>query len=228
MSILIAEDSNFFRQLLVKTLGNWGYEVVTAGDGDAAWEILQREDAPRLAILDWVMPGLSGLEICRRVAGGERIPYIYLILLTSKDNKDDIVAGLEAGADDYIAKPFHEEELKCRVKIGERMIRLENKISQLAATDPLTGVLNRRAFMMRMEGELHRAKRNSEPVSIIMVDIDYFKKINDSYGHQIGDVVLQNIANRLSASLRSYEFIGRFGGEEFVICLTGANENQAA
>ncbi|MBS3943347.1 MAG: diguanylate cyclase [Dethiobacter sp.] len=227
LSILIAEDSIFFRQLLVQTLSSWGYAVVTAGSGSEAWEILQREDTPRLAILDWVMPGLSGLEVCRMVSGRTGTPYIYLILLTSKDNKEDIVAGLEAGADDYITKPFHEEELRCRVKIGERIIRLENKISWLAATDPLTGVLNRRAFMERMEGEMQRSKRQNEPYSVIMVDIDHFKKINDTYGHQAGDTVLHRFAKHLSSLLRSYEFVGRYGGEEFIISLTGTGENQA-
>jgi len=227
LSILIADDSVFFRQLLIQTLSGWGYDVVSAGNGHEAWEILQREDAPRLAILDWVMPGLNGLEVCRMVSGRTGTPYIYLILLTGKNNKEDIVAGLEAGADDYITKPFHEEELRCRVKIGERIIRLESKISWLAATDPLTGVLNRRAFMERMEGEMQRSKRNNEPFSVILVDIDHFKGINDTYGHLLGDAVLQKFAAHLSSLLRSYEVIGRYGGEEFVICLPGASEKQA-
>jgi len=227
LTVLLAEDSNFFREILSKTLGKWGYEVVVARDGCEAWEILQMDNAPRLAILDWVMPGLSGVEICQRVASRERAPYIYLILLTSKNNKDDIVAGLEAGADDYIVKPFHEEELRCRIKIGERIIRLENKISQLAATDGLTGILNRRAFMERLDAELNRAQRNSEPLSIVMIDIDYFKKVNDTYGHLSGDVLLQEFARHMSSLLRNYDFIGRYGGEEFVVCLPGARQSQA-
>jgi two-component system chemotaxis response regulator CheY len=227
ITVLIAEDCNFFRQILIKTISSWGYEVVIAQDGDKAWEILQQENAPRLAILDWVMPGLSGPEICRKVAGRERIPYIYLILLTSKNNKDDIVAGLEAGADDYIAKPFHEKELIWRIKIGERIVRLENKISHLAATDALTGIMNRRAFMEKLEAEINRAQRKQRFLSIIMIDIDYFKKINDTYGHNLGDTVLQKFTQHLATQLRSYDFFGRYGGEEFIICLPEASENQA-
>ena len=227
IAVLIAEDSNLFRQILLKTISNWGYEVIIAKDGDEAWEILQQENAPRLAILDWVMPGLSGPEICLKIAGRERIPYIYLILLTSKNNKEDVVAGLEAGADDYIAKPFHEEELRWRIKIGERIIRLENKISQLASTDALTGILNRRAFMEKMGVEMGRAERKSRPLSIVMVDIDYFKNVNDTYGHQLGDVVLQKFSKHLTSQLRIYDFVGRYGGEEFIICLPETSESQA-
>jgi two-component system chemotaxis response regulator CheY len=227
ITVLIAENSNFFRQMLVQTISDWGYNVVVAKDGNEAWEILQRENAPRLVVMGWIMPGLSGPEICRRVSSRERIPYIYLILLTSKKDKEDIVAGLEAGADDYIAKPFHEEELRWRIKIGERIIRLENKISQLAFTDALTGVLNRRAFMEKLETEINRAHRKDRSLSIVMIDIDFFKKVNDTYGHQMGDVVLQRFSEHLSSRLRGYDFIGRYGGEEFIVCLPESSENQA-
>jgi two-component system chemotaxis response regulator CheY len=226
VKVLIAEDDPVSRRLLEAFLGKWGYDVVVTSDGSEAWEVLQRPEAPSLVISDWMMPNLDGLELCRKIREMERSSYTYFIILTAKERKEDVVKGLEAGADDFLIKPFHQEELKYRVQIGERIIELEQKILVLASTDSLTGVLNRRAFMERMEQEINRSTRENAPLSLILTDIDYFKSINDRFGHQVGDLVLQRFTQQLSKSSRPYDFVGRYGGEEFVVCLSGADEFQ--
>ncbi|MCK4787210.1 MAG: diguanylate cyclase, partial [Desulfobacteraceae bacterium] len=157
----------------------------------------------------------------------ERAEYIYFIILTSKGKKEDVITGLEAGADDYLIKPFNQDELKYRVKIGERIIELERRILRLASTDSLTEVLNRRAFMERMEQEINRSFRENSPLSLILADIDHFKSVNDRHGHQVGDLVLQRFVSKLTESSRPYDFVGRYGGEEFVICLPGATDTES-
>ena len=227
MKILVAEDSNYFRKILENTLLKWDYEVVLASDGAEAWKILQQNDAPRLAILDWVMPNMTGIEVCKGLRVRETGSYVYIILLTAKSSKENIIAGLEAGVDDYIVKPFDEEVLKYRLKIGQRILTLEDKIMQLASTDALTGILNRRAFMEQLEGEMHRHNRLKQPLSVIMIDLDNFKRINDDYGHQVGDKTLRQVAQELSSKIRKYDFIGRYGGEEFIVCTPGVDANGA-
>lgn len=227
MKVLVAEDSRYYQKMLQDTLTKWGYTVVLASNGLEALEKLQEEDGPKLAIIDWVMPHVDGLEVCAKVRSVLNRSYIYLILLTANSSKEDVVKGLEAGADDYIIKPFNEMELKFRLKTGVRIINLENRIMQLALTDPLTELLNRRAFIERLEGEIERYKRLSQPLSLIMVDLDDFKKVNDNYGHLVGDEVLKSVAACFSSFLRKYDFIGRYGGEEFIICLPGVEPAKA-
>jgi two-component system, cell cycle response regulator len=227
MKILVVEDDPISRRILEATLLKWGYEVQVAVDGLEALEIIRNPDAPNLVISDWMMPRMDGLALCREIRSMEKSGYIYFIILTAKGEKKDIIEGLEAGADDFLTKPFDREELKYRTRIGERIINLERRILELANTDALTGLLNRRAFMDRMEQETSRSQRDKTSLSMIMTDIDHFKNINDTYGHQAGDLVLRKFAATLSSSLRSYDFIGRYGGEEFVTCLPGADESQA-
>ncbi|MEN6328296.1 MAG: diguanylate cyclase [Syntrophomonas sp.] len=223
MRVLIADDDGLSRKLLESALISWGYETVITCDGIQAWEVLQQNNAPNLVILDWVMPGMDGIEICRKIRARNNGNYVYIILLTSRAGGDDIIKGLESGADDYVIKPFNPEELKYRLKIGQRIIELEHRIRHLASIDYLTGLLNRRAFIERMEFEINRSLRTKQELGFIITDIDHFKKVNDSYGHQAGDKVLQEIAKTLSRACRVYDLVGRYGGEEFVICLPGAN-----
>lgn len=227
MKILIAEDDPISRRLLESFLHKWGYDVRITSDGGAAWEAMQHPDAPSLVISDWMMPNMNGLELCGNIRAMKNSRYTYFIILTTKADKQDLIEGLQAGADDFLIKPFDQNELRYRLKIGERIIRLEHRILELANTDALTNLLNRRAFMEKMEIELHRSRRTSIPLSLIFTDIDYFKKINDSYGHQAGDSVLQKFSAILSESVRPYDFVGRYGGEEFVICLTHATAVQS-
>lgn len=227
MRVLIADDDLLYLKVLENCLQDWGYEVITAGSGQEAWEIIQ-EDQPHIAILDWVMPELDGVDICRKIRARNMARYVYVIILTVKSRPEDIVEGLGAGADDYIIKPFDMEEMKFRTNIGKRIIELEQGILRLAKTDYLTGLMNRRAFMERMEGELNRACRLDKPMGLVISDIDHFKLINDSYGHIVGDKVLQEYGNILSTSFRLYDFAGRYGGEEFIVALPGANAEETA
>lgn len=227
MKIMIVEDDATTRCILENFLIKWGYEVIPAIDGSAAWEIMQNPEAPNLVISDWMMPCMDGVELCEKIRALEKAEYTYFILLTTKTEKKDIIEGLESGADDFIVKPFDHEELKSRVKIGKRIIRLEQKIIQIANTDYLTGVFNRRAFMKRLEQEVNRSVRHNKGFSLIITDIDHFKNINDSHGHQAGDLVLQKFAGKLSEISRSYDFVGRYGGEEFIICLPETSAEQA-
>ena len=227
LKILVAEDSRYYRKIIETVLNGWGYEVVLAKDGVDAWNIVRENSRPQLAILDWVMPGMNGIEVCQTVRNSALNSYVYIILLTGMDKKENLIAGLRAGADDYIVKPFDEQELKYRIQIGQRIIELENRISRLALTDWLTGLLNRRAFMERLESEVHRAWRLKSPLSLIMADLDNFKRINDTYGHLDGDKVIARFAIEIGKHIRKYDFVGRFGGEEFILCVPGVPQAQA-
>lgn len=222
MRILVADDDALSRKILEDYLTSWGYETVMVRNGEEAWKILQDENRPNMAILDWVMPGMDGVEVCHQLRLLNLPNYVYVIILTSFGKIEDVVKGLVAGADDYIVKPFHPDELKYRLQIGERIIKLEQRILCMARTDYLTGLLNRRAFMDRLAGEIHRAERQQNRLGIIIADIDHFKNVNDSYGHQAGDLALQEVAKTLQDNCRPYDFIGRYGGEEFIACLPGA------
>ena len=230
MRILVAEDEITFRHMLKTFLTKWGYQVVVVSDGLEAWKILQEEDRPRLAILDWMMPSMDGVEICRAIRERKSGPYLYLLLLTSRDQKQDVVEGIEAGADDYLIKPFDPHELRARIHAGERIIELEDRLiraqealRELATHDSLTGLLNRRACLDSLLAELDRGRRAGNPVCIVMADIDHFKRVNDAHGHLIGDEVLCEVARRMQSSLRRYDTIGRFGGEEFLLVLPGCS-----
>jgi diguanylate cyclase (GGDEF)-like protein len=234
MRVLIADDSLISRRLLEAALAQWGYEVVSASDGLQAWEILRRDDAPRLAILDWMMPGLSGPELCRRVRQLNSQRYTYILLVTSRAEKQDVIEGMEAGADDYITKPFDQMELKVRLASGRRVVALQDQLLEAQETlreqatrDALTKIWNRRTILEILEREIDRAQREMSPLSLAMGDLDHFKQINDTFGHLAGDAVLCEAVRRMKASIRSYDSLGRFGGEEFLFTLPGCEASAA-
>ncbi len=234
MKVLIADDSATSRVLLRSALLRWGYEVVEAENGTRAWEILAAPEAPTMVILDWVMPGLTGPEVCRNVRATHREPYTYIILLTSKSSKTETIEGLEAGADDYLVKPFDEQELKVRLRAGKRIVDLQvdllrarEELRERANKDLLTMLPNRPAISAALETELARCHRESRTVGVILLDIDHFKRINDTYGHFTGDAVLRETASRLRGNMRPYDQVGRYGGEEFLVVLPNCDLEQA-
>jgi two-component system cell cycle response regulator len=231
MRILIADDDVLSRRLLEKTLERAGYDVIPVENGRLAVELLCQQDGPRLALLDWVMPELDGPAVCREVRQKRQEPYVHLVLLTSKESKGDIVAGLESGADDYLVKPFDAAELMARLRTGLRILQLEDKLVEAresmrfkATYDPLTGLYNRGVILDLLARELSRTHREDGCTAVLMGDVDHFKRINDSRGHLAGDEVLKEIARRILAAVRSYDFVGRYGGEEFLIILNNCNE----
>ena len=230
MRILAAEDNPVFQSMLRSILTKWGYDVVLANDGRGALQALESEEAPRLAILDWMMPGVDGVDVCRRVRSKGREPYIYILLLTARTESEDLVEAIDAGADDYLTKPFNASELRARLRAGERILGLQEQLlaarealRQEATHDGLTGLLNRRAILGLLQIELTRAVRESLPLSILMVDLDQFKDVNDRFGHLAGDAVLREATERMRTSVRSYDSVGRYGGEEFLVVLPGCN-----
>jgi diguanylate cyclase (GGDEF)-like protein len=232
-TVLVAEDDPMFRRLLQKRLQDWGYVVAAVDNGEDAWRILQRPgETPALVILDWLMPGMDGIEICRRIRAQQQQSYQYVLLISGKDDKQDVVEGLEAGADDYLTKPFDTSELRARVMAGARIVALQQDLLQAqeelrykVTHDTLTGVWSRGAVLDLLKCELSRAVRVGASTGVLMVDVDHFKRINDAHGHIAGDEVLKEIAARVSRSLRSYDLVGRFGGEEFIAILSNCAGN---
>jgi len=224
MRTLIAEDDFTSRTVLAGVLKKNGHEVVETINGAAAWAELQRPDAPRLVILDWMMPELDGIDVVRLLRGLETDHPPYVIMLTAKGEKTDIIAGLDAGANDYLIKPFDPGELRARVEVGRRMVEMQaaliesrKEMAHQANHDPLTGMLNRRAILERLREELIRARRLGDSLTVGILDIDHFKRVNDTYGHQTGDDVLCGFVQNLGDNLREYDSIGRMGGEEFLV-----------
>ncbi|MDE3110054.1 MAG: diguanylate cyclase [Acidobacteriota bacterium] len=222
--ILIAEDEPISRRILRAFLVKWGYEVEAAADGAEAWQALKEPDAPQLAVLDWMMPGLEGPQVCRKVRELTGRPYTYILLLTARGQKDDLLRGLQSGADDYLTKPFDSQELRARLRVGERILDLERNLIAAreelrfrATHDLLTGIPNRAAVMEAVQREGSRQNREGGPYSAIIVDLDHFKNVNDTYGHLCGDQVLREAARRIAECVRTYDTVGRYGGEEFLV-----------
>jgi diguanylate cyclase (GGDEF)-like protein len=232
MKILIAEDDLISCRILEKNLGNWGYEVVLAKSGEEAWEAL-KDEGLRMAILDWMMPGMKGVEICKKIRGRRRNKYTYIILLSAKDRKQDIIAGLSSGADDYMTKPVNFLELKARLQTGKRIVDLEdkllliqNQLKDIASRDSLTKLWNRAEILKFLREEMERGRRESKPVGVIMVDVDYFKKINDVFGHDIGDAALLQVVSRVKRKVRTSDKVGRYGGDEIIIILPNCAQTE--
>jgi diguanylate cyclase (GGDEF)-like protein len=201
--------------------------VITAEDGTQAWELLQHPNTADLLILDWIMPGVDGIELCRRIRAIQQDRYQYILLVSGKDEKQDVVAGLEAGADDYLTKPFDIGELRARVRAGTRILTLQHELIQArealrfqATHDDLTGLWSRGTTLHLLKGELERGLRARTPTGILMIDVDHFKRVNDTYGHLNGDMVLIEAGRRIDRSVRIYDFLGRYGGEEFLVVLS--------
>ncbi len=222
--VLVAEDDPLYRRALQHFLERKGYDVELVSDGLEALKNATSPQAARLLVLDWMMPGLSGPEVCRRLRATARDRYQYVLLLTAKTATADIVEGLEAGADDYLTKPFNVHEFFARIRVGERLIKLHDRLLAAqdalrfqATHDSLTGIWNRGALFDRLRAEVERAQRKGTPISIFLIDIDHFKQVNDEFGHPAGDAVLREIAQRLNAAVRGYDIVGRYGGEEFIV-----------
>ncbi len=225
MKVLVVDDSPVYRQLIKTQLEEWGYQVSLASDGTEAWNILQRSDSPKLVILDWVLPGINGIDLCRRIRNRVH-SYVYTVLLTGKDRKEDWHEAMSAGADDFLSKPFDALELKARLLVGKRIIDLQDALvstqesMRYAAThDALTGLRNRGEILSFLDRELAKAKREKRKVGILLADLDEFKSINDSLGHLFGDQVLKETARRIASKARVYDGVGRYGGEEFLVIL---------
>jgi two-component system, cell cycle response regulator len=231
LRILVAEDSRVYRHLISSCLKQWDFSFVMANDGKSAWEALESESAPTLAILDWILPEMTGLELCQRIRSRvDNEQYVYTIVLTAKNHPHDLLAAMEAGADDFLSKPFDPAELKARLLAGRRIILLQRELIsareslRFAAThDSMTGLLNRMESIAFLRREIARGRREGLPVGIVLTDLDHFKKVNDTYGHSAGDAVLQEAARRFRAGLREYDGVGRYGGEEFLLIMPGCD-----
>ena len=219
MKVLIADDDPVSLLYLHNALKDSGYEVVSASDGENAYEILRQSDAPMLAILDWTMPKMDGVNICRKLRETVKDRYIYLIILTSGQETEFVVEAINAGADDVISKPYSVEELQARLRTGRRISELEQELRLKATHDSLTGLYNRGAITDILRNATARQERYASPISIMFADLDHFKQTKDNYGHQAGDAVLREVARRVTRLLRPYDSFGRFGGEEFLIVL---------
>ena len=229
MKTLVVDDEAVTRRMMVATLAGPETELRVAENGQQAWEILQQESIP-IVVTDWSMPKMDGLELVRRIRGAGSPSYTYVIMLTGRDEQDDIIRGLHAGVDDYVTKPFDPKELRARYAIGERIIQLEERLrasqeqlQQLATYDPLTGLLNRRGIRHHAEAELARALRSNSAISFALIDIDRFKAVNDQHGHAAGDLALQRVSDALAAHVRPYDWLGRWGGEEFLAVFPGTD-----
>jgi two-component system cell cycle response regulator len=227
MQALVVDDSVVYRKLIGDHLRSWGFGVTLAESGSEGWQILEQPDSPKLVLLDWVLPDLDGLEVCQRIRkAGSSGPYVYVILLTSNEGRQNMLDALQAGADDYLVKPFDELELKARLLVGKRILDLQEELvsaresmRHAATHDNLTGLMNRGEIFAMLERELERARRERKPVGVILSDIDHFKKVNDTLGHLFGDEALREVGRRLRAQLRVYDGVGRYGGEEFLMVL---------
>ena len=234
MKILIADDDAMSRRLLERTLEREGYEVTEVDNGWSALEQLSQLDGPRLALLDWMMPKLDGPGVCLAIRRQHDRPYIHIVLVSSRGSKQDIVSGLESGADDYLTKPWDPAELMARLRVGQRILNLEDRLVEASETmrfkathDPLTSLFNRGVIVDLLARELARTRRENGCTVVMLGDLDRFKSVNDTLGHAVGDEVLRETARRLLRSVRSYDFVGRYGGEEFLIVLNNCESDQA-
>ncbi len=231
--VLIAEDDTVSRLILKNWIQRWGYEVVVVDNGEDAWLVFQQERPPEVVIMDWGLPGIDGIELCRRLRDKSRSYYHYILMVTSRTDELDVIHALESGADDCLGKPFGGPELRARLLVANRILALQNELIHAreelraqAMRDGLTGLWNRTAFLDLFKRELERATRVSGHTGLLLLDLDNFKQVNDTYGHLAGDLVLKEAARRLRQNVRSYDLVGRYGGEEFFIAFPGSGREQ--
>ena len=234
MKILIAQEEEVWRGMLETTLAKWGHEVIATSDGSQAWQELQKEGAPTLAILDRTLPSMDGLAVAREVRNHTELPYVYILLTMAKGQQQEVVEGMKAGADDFLVKPVSADELMIRVRIAKRILELEEElrnaheaIGYQTTHDSLTGLWNRTAILDTLLRELARVQREGSHVSVILAEVDQFKNINDTYGHQVGDAVLREVARRIRSLVRPYDTVGRYSGEEFLLIVPGCDTKNA-
>ena len=233
--VLVIDDSPVYQRLLTGQLREWGYEVTVAESAAEGWKILEQPCSPNLVLLDWIMPGMDGVELCRKLRAQKCSDlYVYTILVTSKENPADLLKAMEAGVDDYLVKPFDEQQLKARLLVGRRVVALQRELIEARefmhranTYDGLTGLLNRQEIVEFLRRELVRAAREKKPVTIILADIDLFKMVNDQLGPLAGDEVVKEVGRRLRSRLRAYDGVGRYGGEEFLLVLPGCDLTSA-
>ena len=225
--ILVVDDDPAMRRLVTKWLECDGYPVEQAGDGLEAMAAIE-SSCPDMLITDWNMPQMDGVQLCERVRGLRLANYVYILFLTVRSDANELVKGLDVGADEFLSKPINREELLARVRAGERVVSLERRLSQMARTDELTGLRTRRSFHDIFDKEWDRSSRRHLTMSCVMVDIDFFKRINDNHGHQLGDQIIQLVGEHLESSCRASDTVARYGGEEFCVLLPETTENEAA
>ncbi len=224
MRVMLVEDSIIEQRKVGDHLTRWNIEFQPIANGLNAWDMLQKPDAPSMVLLDWALPGLDGIELCRRIRGlGANGGYTYIVMLTGNDKKQDLLTAMAAGADDYLVKPVDPEELRARLMAGKRILELQQSLRFAATHDFLTRLLNRSEILASLKRELSRCQRDGQSTAVILADLDHFKTVNDSLGHAAGDAVLKEIARRLQSDLRAYDLVGRYGGEEFLILLPNCN-----
>jgi diguanylate cyclase (GGDEF)-like protein len=238
---LVADDDPVTSALVARTLERWGISVTVSADGETAWRLLTSGPPPALAIVDWMMPGLDGLTVCRQIRREPTLSAMYILLLTARGAQADLVEGLDAGADDYMTKPIDPEELRVRVQVARRIATLQQRLAdqvntlqttqdhlaRLLSTDMLTQVSSRRHWFESASAELARSRRYNRDVSVLLVDLDFFKRINDTFGHAAGDAVLRRFAEMLRAECRQSDIVGRLGGEEFGVLVPDTGHEAA-